>query len=155
MTSLAPASPPTRICPSRRASSSRGSDRRESTMTRIGCSREASLAASMASSSSPRGVAITRVSTRPRATAPPSSRILTSAFERALVVVSGRSTIAVLSRSGTTPGAAVAFEQFVGGGRAPGAGLVLLGLPEGGPVLLDRVEDLPAELDLLVTREQR
>src|SRR5690606_24014431 len=169
MPSLAPASPPTRICPSMRAASSLRSTRRESTMTRIGCSREASLAASMASSSLPRVVAITRVSTRPRATAPPSSRILTRAFETALVVVSGRSTIMILSgyavsgfdcpravTSGTTPAAAVAGEQLVGGCGAPGTGLVLLQRPsEGLPELFDGVEDLPAQFDFLVSREER
>src|SRR5690606_5065250 len=152
-----------------RAASSLPSARRESTMTRIGCSREASLAASMASSSLPRVVAITRVSTRPRATAPPSSRILTRAFEIALVVVSGRSTIMILSgyavsgcdcprvvTSGTTPAAAVAGEQLVGGCGAPGAGLVLLQRPsEGLPVFFDGVEDLPAQFDFLVSREER
>ena len=96
MTSEAPASPPTRICASSRSGPSTPASAR--TMIRQGCSRLASLAASMASSSCPDLVTTTRVRTRPRAITPPCSRrdmIFLEIFE---VVVSGRSTIMAFSR---------------------------------------------------------
>jgi hypothetical protein len=66
----------------------------------MGCSREASFAASIASSSSPWLVEMIRVSTRPRATTPPSSRMVTSVFWTRLMVLAGRSTITGVSRFG-------------------------------------------------------
>ncbi len=101
---------------------------------------------------------MTSVSTRPRATAPPSSRILTRAFEIALVGGVGKIDDHGARQSGTTPRAAVAVRaarRRTAGPQVPAA-CTAPGWPTCvGPVLLDRVEDLPAELDLLVPREQR
>jgi len=95
-TSEAPASPPTRICASRCVVLPLAAG--ATTMTRHGCSRLASLAASTDSSMSPSSASTTRVSTRPRATAPPSSRRRTRRLLTWLVVVSGMSMITVASR---------------------------------------------------------
>jgi hypothetical protein len=63
-------------------------------MMRQGCSRLDATAASIASSKiSSQSGATTRVSTRPRVIAPPSSRSEVMRLLMSLVVVSGRSTI--------------------------------------------------------------
>src|SRR6266496_4252199 len=99
MTSLAPASPPTRIWPSMRGAAVRAP--LATTITREGCSRLAPLAASMASSSlASSSATMTRVSTRPSATCPPCSGISTSFLLSCEVVVDGRSMITDASTSG-------------------------------------------------------
>src|SRR5262249_27563215 len=128
-TSLAPASPPTLIWASSRAAALRAP--LANTITRHGCSRLASLAAVIASSVfAPSSVTITRVSTRPRATAPPFSRTSTSLLLTWDVVVDGRSMITIDSsdrekdqcRSRPPPVPPGAGEHLVGRGRPPGAG---------------------------------
>src|SRR3954447_25109152 len=145
-------------------------------MMRQGCWRLAALAAWMASSASCSSTTIRRGSTRPRAIAPVSCRSATSFLLMATVVVLGRSTItgvpdqcqsekrARVPRSPWAnwvgwsrhpPDATVTAHHLVRAGRSPAARDVGLQLGARlGPVLLDRVEDLPGELDLLVPREQ-
>lgn len=55
---------------------------------------------------------------------------------------------------GRLPAPSVSCEHLVRLDRTPGARRVLRGLAVLVPVLLDRVEDVPGELDLLVTREE-
>jgi hypothetical protein len=89
-TSLAPASPPTRIWASSRGAAFFAP--RATTITRHGCSRLASLAALMASSVfEPSSMTMTSVNTRPSVTAPPSWRTCTSLLLTFDVVVDGRS----------------------------------------------------------------
>src|SRR5579862_7100628 len=52
------------------------------------------------------------------------------------------------------PGPAVLPQQGIGAGRAVRPGRVLLGLVVRRPEVLDRVENLPGQLDLLLAREQ-
>lgn len=147
-TSPAPVSPPARSCASRRGSSAYGSPRIV-TMIRLGCSWLASLAALSDSSSTPSlSGAMSSVSTRPIVTAPILSRSSSSFLLTAVVVVSGRSTIM---------GAAIpprAAQHFEGGLRAPGAGLIGIGLAVRRPVIQDGIEYLPRHFDLRVDREQ-
>src|SRR6476469_10154397 len=108
-------------------------------------------------------VTITSVSTRPMVLAPPCSRRCTSLLFTCDVVVAGRSMImpppcSVVrsrARSRAPPVTAGAGEHLLGGGRPPRAGRVRVGPPVRRPVLQDRVEDLPGQLDLVVLREQR
>src|SRR6478672_13516110 len=152
---------------------------RATTMTRHGCSNDAALAAAIGSSDWPSSVTITSVSTRLRAIEPPCSR--RSSIARLILdeVVLGRSMITggspdrrcgarcrscghavrpnvapAVSRAPPPP--AVLGHHGVGARRPPGARRVLLQLGAGPrPVLLDRVEDLPGQLDLTILREQR
>src|SRR5690606_11798734 len=199
-TSLAPASPPTRICPSMRGAAVRAPF--ATTITRDGCSRLASFAASIASSScSSSSATITSVRTRPSATAPPRSRSSTIFLFNCDVVVDGRSMITGASSAlrntrtrsaprdrglrecgsrapsvlSGTPGTrsaprdrglrddgsrappltSCALQHAVRRRRAPASRRIRLRNAALGPVLQNRVEDLPRQLDLLVHREQR
>src|SRR5215470_5623567 len=140
---------PTRISASRRE---RCSGRRMmTTRIRHGCWRPAALAARTASYCAPSSVTMIRVRTMPLATPPSRSRASRSASWIALVVVSVRSM--VMSQPPPCPG--IPGHQRVRTGRAGGPGRVLVRLAVLGPVLLDRVEHLPGQLDLLVPGEQR
>ena len=119
-------------------------------MIRQGCSRLASLAASMASSSSPDLVTTTRVSTRPRAITPPCSRRAMIFLEILEVVVSGRSTIMAFSRF-VRHGQGARRRRQGPSFRGVGFGLLV----QGRPVVLERVQDLPGQFDFRVAREQR
>src|SRR5882757_1505460 len=165
MTSLAPASPPTRICASSRAAAFFAP--RTSTITRHGWARLASMASSMASSvlvlSS---VTTTNVSTRPCAITPLCSRSSTNLRFSCWVEVAGMSTIMSVSSSNDqwvrtaswsrpAPGARGAGHDGVRPGGAPAAGRVGLRRAGLGPPLQHRVQDLPGPLHLGIHREQR
>src|SRR5580693_1030529 len=166
-TSVAPLSPPTRSCPSRRASAASASPV-ITTITRLGCSWLAAVAASMDSSRivSLSG-AITNVSTRPIVTAPTFSRSSSSFLLISLVLVSGKSTIICAAprhryalhrrRRGSRPppfptGPA---EHLEGRSRAPGARLVRFRLAVFGPVVEHRIQYLPSQFDFLIDRKER
>src|SRR6478735_9151491 len=123
--------------------------------TRAGCSWEAARAACMALSASSSSTTMINVITIPIAGEPARdrARVNSAAIWDALVSMSS-------IISGPPPGPAVPGEHGVGRRRPTRPGVVLLGLALAvrvllGPVLEDRVEDLPGELDLLVAREQR
>src|SRR5215467_8004823 len=140
---------PTRISASSRE---RCSGRRMmTTRIRHGCWRAATVAARTASYCSPSSVTMTSVRTIPLATPPSRSRAWRRASWIALVVVSVRSMV----MSQPPPCPAVPGHQRVRAGRAGGPGRVLVWLAVLGPILLDRVEHLPGQLDLLVPGEQR
>src|SRR5436309_6757107 len=121
---------------------------------RLGCSRPAWLAARTASYCSDSSVTMISVSTVPEAGPPIRRRAWVSASWIAPVLVSVRSMFIGASLE-PAPGAAVPRHHRVGR-RGPGrARRVLVRLGVGGPEVLDRVEDLPAELDLGLPREQR
>src|SRR6478609_9056981 len=135
-------------------------------MTRQGCSNEAALAAAIGSSDSASSVTMTSVRTRPRAIEPPFSRRSTSALLILEEFVVGRSMITGCSssrradracrRSWSPPRPTVTGHHRVRAGRPPGPRQVLLDLGiRSGPMLLDRVENLPGKFDLFVLREQR
>src|SRR5664279_2972759 len=115
----------------------------------------------MGSSADESSVMMTSVSTRPRVIEPPFSRRSTSALLILDEFVDGRSMITGCSpvherRSRPPPGTSVAGHHGVRALRPPRPRAVLLGLgSRSGPMLLDRIEDLPGQLDLLVLREQR
>src|SRR5260370_28170567 len=114
-----------------------------------------------------------RLSTTPVAGPPIRSLVLASAARMSAVVVSVRSVSmsspsppelprarqARASRlppeSQPPPGAAVAGEHLVGADGPAGTRRILLGLVVTGPVVLDRVEDHPGQLDLFLPGEQR
>src|SRR6476469_6644326 len=125
-------------------------------MTRQGCSNEAALAAAIGSSEAASSVTMTSVRTRPRAIEPPFSRRSTSALLIFEEFVVGRSMITGCScslwadragrRSWSPPRPAVTGHHGVRAGRPPGPRQVLLQFGgRSGPVLLDRVEDLPGQ----------
>src|SRR6516162_5765727 len=130
--------------------------------TRLGCSRPAWLAARTASYCSDSSVTMISVSTVPEAGPPIRRRAWVSASWIAPVVVSVRSMVTAASRSQrlpfdsqAPPRSPVPCHQRVsrrGSGRAR---RVLFGLVVGGPEFLYRIEDAPAELDLLLPGEQR
>src|SRR3954447_7173635 len=88
----------------------------------------------------------------PIAGLPARIRAATNSAAMPAAFVSISSIMVVLLRS--SPHAAVAGEHGIGRGRPPGAGLVLLGPALLGPVLEDRVQDLPRPFHLGVAREQ-
>src|ERR1022692_923948 len=102
-----------------------------------------------------------RFSTIPVVWPPSRFRSRVSASRMAPVVVLVRSIVIAAaflrsgSRSEPAPGAPGAGHQGVGAGRSIRAGRVLLWLTGRGPEFLDRVEDRPGQLDLLLPGEQR
>ena len=123
---------------------------RTTTMTRHGCSWLALLAASIAISASCSPVTMTRVSTRPRAIG---AAALAQVDE--LAVDGGRRGARQVDDHGilqTRPSRAISAWAD-GGPQVPDS--YCSGLPVRGPVPLDRVEDLPGQLDLLLAREER
>src|SRR5699024_563564 len=122
---------------------------RSTTITRQGCSRLALLAATTAASASSPEATITRVSTRPRVTTPPSSRRSTRRAAISAVLVSSRVMITAASRC-DRPGPASLHPT-----PGPGARPVRFGPAMVVPVVDDRVENLPGQLDLSLVREQR
>src|SRR5579859_3285716 len=145
------------VSPTRISASSRESPlglRVMTARTRLGCSRPAWLAARTASYCSDSSVTMISVSTVPEAGPPIRRRAWVSASWMAAVLVSVRSMVIEASLE-PAPGAAVPGHHRVGRRRAARAGRILVGLGVGGPEVLDRVEDPPAELDLGLPREQR
>src|SRR6516162_2304398 len=151
---------------------------------RLGCSRPAWLAARTASYCSASSVTRISVSTMPEAGPPMRRCAWVSASWIALVVVSVRSIVTVASLlpapqrlpgvfapsgkpygppagtgtgsgSQAPPCAPVPCHHRLGRRRARRTRRVLFRLGIGGPELLHRVEDPPAELDLLLPGEQR
>ena len=121
MTSLAPASPPTRICGVEPRVGVASPLPIMSTMTRIGCSREASLAASMTSSIAP---SRREDDERQHAAERDGAALLAHVDERPRDLA--RRWCRADRRSRAPPGASVAGEHLVRGCRAPRAGRVLL-----------------------------
>src|SRR5271166_6933938 len=175
-TSVAPLSPPARSSASKRASAASASPV-ITTITRLGCSWLAALAASMDSSRivSLSG-AITSVSTRPSVTAPTFSRSSSSFLLISLVLLSGKSTIICAApprprgscaapqhrfalhrrrRSWPPPFPARPAEHLERRCRAPGARLVRFGLAVFGPVVEHRIQYLPSQFDFLIDRKER
>src|SRR5271163_4199402 len=174
-TSVTPLSPPARSCASNRASAASASPV-ITTITRLGCSWLAALAASMDSSRivSLSG-AITNVSTRPIVTAPTFSRSSSSFLLISLVLVSGKSTIIRAAprrprgscaapqhrfalhrrrRSWPPPFPVGPAEHLERRCRAPGARLVRFGLAVFGPVVEHRIQYLPSQFDFLIDRKE-
>src|SRR5690348_13883802 len=121
---------------------------------RLGCSRPAWLAARTASYCSDSSVTMISVSTVPEAGPPIRRRAWVSASWIAPVLVSVRSMVNGASLE-PAPYAAVPSHHRVGR-RGPGrAGRILVWLGVGGPEVLDRIEDPPAELDLGLPGEER
>src|SRR5659263_40008 len=119
---------------------------------RQGCSRAAVCAAAYAFPNERCSAGTTSVSTRPEAL-PRRLRALSSAL--AISLVSVCVSVMIMGLLGPSPGVAVARDHLVGAGRAPRPGLVVLRwCLEARPVVEHRIEDLPAELDLLLLREQ-
>src|SRR5206468_1429185 len=145
------------VSPTRISASSRDSPLGLRVMTariRLGCSRPAWLAARTASYCSDSSVTMISVSTVPEAGPPIRRRAWLSASWIAPVLVSVRSMVIGASLE-PAPCAAVPGHHRVGR-RGPGrAGRILIRLGVGGPEVLDRIEDAPAELDLGLPREQR
>src|SRR5271166_4604991 len=165
-TSVAPLSPPARSSASKRASAASASPV-ITTITRLGCSWLAALAASMDSSriASLLG-AMTNVNTRPSVTAPTFSRSSSSFLLISLVLVSGNSTIIWAApqhrfalhrrrRESRPPpfpaGPAQHLERRSG---APGPCLVRIGFAVFGPMIKCRIQYLPGQFDFLVDRKQ-
>src|SRR3954471_15746367 len=133
---------------------------------RAGCSCEAVRATAMASSASSLSATTTSVMIIPMAGLPERRRARTNSAAMALELVSVRSIISAPPRgrdssewlggrrSCPPPGPPVASQHLHRGLRPPGARLVGVGPSVGRPVVDDRVEDLPRQLDLLVLREQ-
>src|SRR4051794_9239844 len=121
---------------------------------RAGCSRAAARATDIASEAASSATMNTSVITMPIAGLPARLRARRNSAAIPLELVSVSSIMAA-SGSWASPAASVSGEHLVGRGRAPGAGLVGVRGSVLGPVLDDRVEDLPRQLDLLVLREQR
>src|SRR5271155_3378817 len=166
-TSPAPLSPPARNCASRRASAASASPV-ITTITRLGCSWPAAMAASMDSSNT-RSLpgAMTSVNTRPRVTAPDCSRSSSSFLLIAVALVPGNSTIICAApqhrfaldrrRHGSRPppfpaGPAQHLERRR---RTPGARLVRIRLAVFSPVIEHRIQYLPGKFDFRVDRKQR
>src|SRR5680860_820499 len=127
--------------------------------TRAGCSCEAVRAESMASWAWSSSTTMTSVITMPMAGEPAFLRARRNSAAIPAELVSVSSIISGWS-SWSSPDAAVAGQHRVRGLRPPLARLVLLdpGLPGcvlPGPVLEDRVEDLPGQLDLLLLGKKR
>src|SRR5579875_1887346 len=95
-----------------------------------------------------------RLSTTPVVGPPAASRERVSASWTARTVVSARSII-IGQPSQPPPAAAVPADQRIRAAGSVGAGRVLLRPAVACPELLDRVQDLPGQLDLLLPREQR
>src|SRR5579864_303283 len=166
------------VSPTLISASSRDSDFGLRVMTariRLGCSRPAWLAARTASYCSASSVTMIRVSTMPEAGPPLRRRAWVSASWIAPVVVSVRSMViaalfALFERwpptapawtfvprgpSQAPPCAPVSCHHRLGRRRAFRTRRILLRLGVRGPEILDRVEDPPAQLDLLLPGEQR
>src|SRR3954471_17662216 len=145
------------VSPTRISASSRDSPLGLRVMTariRLGCSRPAWLAARTASYCSDSSVTMISVSTVPEAGPPIRRRAWLSASWIAPALVSVRSMVLGASLE-PAPCAAVPAHHRVGR-RGPGrAGRILIRLGVGGPEVLDRIEDAPAELDLRLPRKQR
>ena len=83
------------------------------------------------------------------------ARNSSEATSRVVVFFNSMITGDFLPRSGPTPGEAVTGEHVHGALRTPCAGLVGLRLVgQARPVLQHRIQDLPAELHLLLLREE-
>src|SRR5271165_1654003 len=152
------------VSPTLISASSRDSDFGLRVMTariRLGCSRPAWLAARTASYWSASSVTMIRVSTMPEAGPPERRRAWVSASWIAPVVVSVRSMVIAAFLPGTfapsqaPPCAPVSCHHRLGRRRALRTRRILLRLGVRGPEILDRVEDPPAQLDLLLPGEQR
>src|SRR5665213_776150 len=106
---------------------------------------------------------MTRVNTMPSATLPDPRRVSLSAVRIADELVSWRSRFMAASKpsghwpaaSWPPPNASVAREHRVRRIGTPTARSVLLGLAEFLPEILDRIENLPRQLDFFVPREER
>ena len=129
---------------------SRAGSRRRRRRSGRGAAGEASLAASMISSAWWSSTTMTSVSTRPSVIAPTSLRscdqLLAHRGRRRLRQVDDHGILQV------RPSRAIIS---CGRRRTPAAGRVRLGPSVLGPPGLDRVEDLPGQLDLLVPGEER
>src|SRR3984957_12157923 len=156
------------VSPTRISASSRDSDFGLRVMTariRLGCSRPAWLAARTASYWSASSVTMISVSTMPEAGRPLRRRAWVSASWMAPVVVSVRSMVIAASSllvprtypgpSQAPPSAPVPRHHGFGRRRARRTSRVLLRLGVRGPEILHRIEDPPAQLDLLLPGEQR
>src|ERR1700751_637596 len=164
-TSPAPASPPTRTWASSRASAASALPG-VTTMTRLGCSWLAALAASIDSSSrvSLSDLMIS-VPTRPIVTTPAFSRSSSSFLLTAVVLVSSMSTIISAAphrfahrrrRGSWSPPFSAGPAQHLKCRRGPpGARFIGVGLAVCCPIIEDGIEYLPGQFDLLVHREQR
>src|SRR5271166_323882 len=155
-TSPAPASPPTRTWASSRASAASALPG-VTTMTRLGCSWLAALAASIDSSSrvSLSDLMIS-VPTRPIVTTPALSRSSSSFLLTAVVVVSSMSTIMSAALPSWSPPFPAGPAQHLKCRRGPpGARFIGVGLAVCCPIIEDGIEYFPGQFDLLVHREQR